>query len=150
MLLSALKTLESLKESEKKIDKTRIKKIREELEKLAHKFSNSEIKEIRKSLYEIETKRVFLHQKKQQKNIKENLLELENKLFRLKKYYDEDQYKGIRSIRNLLDLSVDEDYYKPIIINGTFNNNYIQYENLGAKVKTKIYQSIGLNHIYVT
>ena len=26
-------------------------------------------------------------------------------------------------------MSIDEDYYKPIIINSAFNNNYIQYEN---------------------
>ena len=31
--------------------------MREELKKLAHKFSKSEIKEIRKSLYEIENKK---------------------------------------------------------------------------------------------
>ena len=26
-------------------------------------------------------------------------------------------------------MSIDEDYYKPIITNGAFNNNYIQYES---------------------
>ena len=30
---------------------------------------------------------------------------------------------------------VDEDYYKRIITNGTFNNNYIQYESKGNKDK---------------
>ena len=28
----------------------------------------------------------------------------------------------------MFDLSISEDYYKPIIVNGAFNNNYIQYE----------------------
>ena len=32
-------------------------------------------------------------------------------------------------------MSIDEDYYKPIITNGTFNNNYIQCESKGNKVK---------------
>ena len=32
-------------------------------------------------------------------------------------------------------MSVDEDYYKPIITNGAFNNNYIQYESKGNKDK---------------
>ena len=30
---------------------------------------------------------------------------------------------------NLFDLSINEDYYKPIITNDAFNSNYIQYES---------------------
>ena len=67
----------------------------------------------------------------------------------IKRYYDKDEYKGTKSIRNLLDLPIDEDYYKPIITKGTFNSNYIQYESMGNK--DKIYRLenilIGLNHI---
>ena len=32
-------------------------------------------------------------------------------------------------------MSIGEDYYKTIIVNGAFNNNYIQYENKGNKDK---------------
>ena len=32
-------------------------------------------------------------------------------------------------------MSIDEDYYKPIITNGAFNNSYIQYESKGNKDK---------------
>ena len=32
-------------------------------------------------------------------------------------------------------MSIDEDYYKPIITNSAFNDNYIQYENKGNKDK---------------
>ena len=32
-------------------------------------------------------------------------------------------------------MSIDEVYYKPIITNGAFNNNYIQYETKGNKDK---------------
>ena len=32
-------------------------------------------------------------------------------------------------------MSVDEDYYKPIITKGAFNNNYIQHESKGDKGK---------------
>ena len=39
-------------------------------------------------------------------------------------------------MKDLFDLSIDEDYYKPIIVNGAFNNNYIQYE--GKRNKGKI------------
>ena len=30
---------------------------------------------------------------------------------------------------------MDRDYYKPVIINGAFNNNYIQYESKGNNDK---------------
>ena len=42
----------------------------------------------------------------------------------------------IRDVRNLFDLSIDKDYYKPIITNLSFNNSYIEYENKGDKDKT--------------
>ena len=102
-LLSALKA----SESEKKFDKTRIKKIREELKKLEQKFYKSEIKKIRKQLYEIENEKSL----SAPKEIEEYLFELEEKLSKLKKYYDNDKnkYKGTRSIRNLLDLTIDEE-----------------------------------------
>ena len=32
-------------------------------------------------------------------------------------------------------MPIDEDYYKPRITNGAFNNNYIQYESKGNKDK---------------
>ena len=32
-------------------------------------------------------------------------------------------------------MPIDEDYYKPIIANGAFNDNYIQYESIGNKDK---------------
>ena len=36
----------------------------------------------------------------------------------------------------MFDLSISEDYYKPIIVNSSFNNNYIQYESKGDKILT--------------
>ena len=143
-LLSALKAPESAKN----LDKIRIENIREELKKLAHKFSKSEIKEIRKSLYEIENKKDLTASR--EKEIKKNPLELEEKLFQLKKYYDKDEYGGMRSTINLLDLTVDEDYYKPIITKLLIVTIFIM-KVWGVKTKTNIYPSknilIGLNHI---
>ena len=49
---------------------------------------------------------------------------------------DDIKYKGIRDVRNLFDLSIDKDYYKPIRTNDAFNNNYIEYESIGDKDKT--------------
>ena len=34
----------------------------------------------------------------------------------------------------MFDLSFSEDYYKPIVLNNAFNNNYIQYESKGNKI----------------
>ena len=55
-LLSALRELESI-ESEKKSWYAKIKKMREEFNKLKDRFLNPKIKEIRRNLYEIENKK---------------------------------------------------------------------------------------------
>ena len=71
------------------------------------------------------------------KEIERNLIELEENLSKTKKdyNYDDNEYKGISDVKDLLDLSIDEDYYKPITTNSAFNNNYIQYESKGNKDK---------------
>ena len=76
---------------------------------------------------------MFSHQKK----AKKYLNKLEERIYKLNKYYDYDdaECRGIKEINKLLDLSVGEDYYKPIIVNTAFNNNYIQYESKGDKDK---------------
>ena len=107
-------------------------KIREEIKKLHHGFSKSEIKEIKKHLYEIENKRRLSASKKSRKY----LLKIEEKVSRLKEYFDYDaEYKGIKDIEGLFDSSLGEDYYKPIIVNGAFGNNYVRYESKGDKDK---------------
>ena len=70
--------------------------------------------------------------------MKKTLLELEKNIFQLKRYYDFDdiEYEGIRDMGYLFDLSIDEDYYKPVITNEAFNSNYIEYESKGDKDKT--------------
>ena len=50
-------------------------------------------------------------------------------------HYDDIVYKGITNIRDLFDLPLDEDYYKPIIVKGAFNSSYIQYERKRDKGK---------------
>ena len=112
----------ALKASENK-NKTRIDKIREEIKELGHKLSRQELKEIKKNLYEIENKKGRLESKK----TKKYLNKLEERIYKLNTYYDYDdvKYRGIKDIKDLLDLSISEDYYKPIIVKSTFNNNYI-------------------------
>ena len=69
--------------------------------------------------------------------IEKVLDELEGNLYKTKKYYDYDdaEHRGIKGIKDLFDLSVGEDYYKPTVTKGSFNNNYIQYESRGEKDK---------------
>ena len=68
--------------------------------------------------------------------IGKNLLESEGNLFKTKKYYDycDYEYKGIGDVKDLSDLSIDEDYYKPIITYSAFHNNYIQDKSRENKV----------------
>ena len=72
--------------------------------------------------------------------IEKNLDELERNLSKIKKYYDYDdtEYRGIKDEKDLFDLSIDEDYYKPIITKTAFNDNYSQYESRRNKNKISI------------
>ena len=115
--------------------KTKIENIRTEFNESRYNFSKLKIKEIRKNLYEIENGKNPSESKI--KEIERNLTELEENLSKTKKYYDYDdiEYRGIRNVRNLFDLSIDEDYYKLIIAKSAFNGSYIQYGSKGDKRK---------------
>ena len=128
ILLSFLN--ESVKESEKNFDDKRIEKIKKDFNKLRDRLSKPKIWEIRKDLYRIENKKI--------KEIQKNLLKLEKSLSKLKKYYDYDdiEYKRIRGVKNLFNLSIDEGYYKPIRTKNSFNDNYIEDQSKGDKNKT--------------
>ena len=110
----------------------RIEKIREEIKKLSHNFSRQELKEIKKNLYKIENKKAISTSKKTEKYLNK----LEEKIYKLNKYYDYDdiEYSGLRNVRDLSVLSISEDYYKPIIVKSAFNNNYIRYESKGDTI----------------
>ena len=137
-LLSALalsKPVKKVKKTQNFFSKARIEKTRKEFNELRHKFSKLKIKEIRKNIYEIENEKSLSESKI--KEIERNFTELEENISKTKKYYDYDdiEYRGIRNIRDLYDLSIDEYYYKPIIVRGAFNSSYIQYESKGDKGK---------------
>ena len=96
-LLSAL-SKSKLVESKISFDDKKLKKIREDFNKLRDRFLKLKIEKIRKNLYEIKNKKNLSYS--EIKEIEENLLELEKKISRLKKYrdYDDAEYKGIRDI----------------------------------------------------
>ena len=121
---------ESKPVKEKKIDGARIKKMEKGFNELRDRFSKPKMKIIRKGLYRIENKKI--------EEIEKNLLKLEKSLSRLKKYHDYDdvKYRGIRDVRKLFNLLIDEDCYKPVRTNSGFNGNYIEYECKEDKNKT--------------
>ena len=121
-------------------DDARIKELKEDFNKLRYGFSKLKIKEIRKNLYDIKNPKILF--KSKTKEIEQNTIELEERFFKLNKYYDYDdtEYQGIRDVANLFNgivfnQSINEDYYKPIWTKCVFNGNYIKYESKGGKDK---------------
>ena len=114
-------------------NKKRIDDITDELKDPTYNISRSELKEIKKTLYNIE-KRNKIGSKK----TKRYLDELDKKTLKLDKYHDYDdyEYKGIKDIKDLFKLSIDKDYYKPILVKSGYNGNYVQYESKGDKILT--------------
>ena len=137
-LLNAVNSSKPVKKGKKpKTDfpKARIEKIRKEFNESRHKFSKLKIKEIRENLCEIENEKSLSESKI--KGIERNLTELEENLSKTKTYYDYDdiEYREIRNVRDLFDLSICEDYYRPIIAREAFNSSYIQYGSKEDKRK---------------
>ena len=121
-LLNALISSKPIKRDKKSnFSKERTGKIKKEFKNSKHKFPKSKRNEIRRNLYEIKNKKnIFtLGIEKTEKNLDE----LDIFLSKIKRYYhhDDAEYKGIKEIEGLFDLSIGEDYYKPIIVNGAFN-----------------------------
>ena len=118
--LTSSKPVRKGKKPETNFSKARTEKIRKEFNELRHKFSKSRINEIRKNPYEIENEKNLFASKI--KEIERNLTELEENLSKTKKYYDYDdiEYNGIRDVKHLFNLSINEDYYKPITTKGAF------------------------------
>ena len=103
-----------LVQSEKNYENERIKRIRKKFNELRNRFLKPKIKEIRRNLAEVENKNNLSTQKV--KEIEENIYELEKSISKLKKYYDyyDTEYKGRRDLVKSFNLSIEENYYKPI------------------------------------
>ena len=110
-LMGALTSSKPVRKGEKpktSFSKAIIEKIKKEFNESRHKFSKSKINEIRKNLYEIENEKNHFVSKI--KEIERYLTELEENLSKTKKYYgyDDIEYNGIRDVKDLCDLSIDE------------------------------------------
>ena len=130
-LLQAIKENKTPKQQPK--NKKRIYSIREDLKDLRYKLSKDKLDKTREDLYDIEKTKQF-----DSKKTNKRLNELEKKLLELEKYCDHDDYehKGIKDIKDLFKLSIDEDHYKPILVISGYNKSYAQYESKGDRILT--------------
>ena len=114
-------------------NRKRIDDIKNELKNPTYNISKSESKDIKRTLYNIE-KRNVVGSKKTNKYLDE----LDKKIVKSDKYHDYNnyEYNGIKDIKDLFELSIDEDHYKPILVKSGYNNNYVQYESKGDKILT--------------
>ena len=158
LLIALLKSNQSYAELRRREDNNaEIKEIKRIFKKFRNNFSKEEIKKIRRKFYfkesideylkELEQKDSLTKQEKQEKKrytkklqkAEEYLKKLKEDLNRLEKHQHNDNedldYKGIRQIENLFD-KINGVYYKLIETNGAFNDNYMEYESRGEKVKT--------------
>ena len=117
--------------------RSKISNIRMILSRVGNTVTNTDRKKVRRKLYEKEKKENLSDKEKEK--IYDDLVELVNTLNKKEtyKYRDRDDldYYGIRDIENLFDNDNDNDYYKPILVESSFKNNYKYYESRGDKDK---------------
>ena len=115
----------------------KISDIRMILSRLGNTVTNNDRKKIKRMPYEIEKKENLSDKEKEK--IYDNLVELVRIIDKKGeyKYNDHDDLGdyGIRDTENLFDNDNDDDYYKPILVESSFKNNYKYYEWRGDKDK---------------
>ena len=116
--------------------KAKINNIRIILARLGNAVTKNERNKIRKDLYKIEKKQKLI--KTQKERVYRYLIQLANALNKREEYKHSDNkdldYFEIRDIENLF-IDADYDYYKPVLVKSSFENNYKYYEIRGDKDK---------------
>ena len=137
LIISVLKSKQSIAELFNNLDDDKISDIRRILNRLRDMLPKRYRKEIKKKLYEIENNEDLSEAEKKEDDeyIRKFVRNLNNK----EKYspYDCDDfdYYGIRHILNLFDEVSGEDYHKPILVKSSFKGNSKYYESRGIKKK---------------
>ena len=94
-------------------------------------------RKLKESFIKQRKRKTFQIEKKKEKY--DHLVKLVNTLNKKETYKyhncDDLDYYGIRDIENLFDNDNDNDYYKPILVESSFKNNYKYYESRGDKDK---------------
>ena len=115
----------------------KISDIRRILSRLRDILPKKDRKEIKDKLYEIEHQRNISEAEKEENDeyLRKLVRILNNKEKNSSKNRDDLNYNGIRDIEILLGEISEEDYYKPIFVKSSFNDNYKYYESRGDKEK---------------
>ena len=101
---SSYELLQAIKENKDKEQQSRNKKRMDIIREKLNNFLRIESKEIRKNFYNIEKRNQF-----DLKRTNKYLDELDEKILNLNEYYyDDNEYKGINSTRNLFKSSIDK------------------------------------------
>ena len=113
----------------------RIKNVRVITTELGNVLTNKERKTIRKELYDLEKQN---HTKTTRERAIAYLINLQRKPDDKKKYrhidYHDQAYYGIEDIEHLINDNID-DYYTPVLVRSSFENNFEEYEIRGKKDK---------------
>ena len=115
----------------------KISDIRRILSRLRDILPKKDRKEIKDKLYKIEHQRNLSEEEKEENDeyLRKLVRILNNKEKNSSKNRDDLNYNGIRDIEILLGEISEEDYYKPIFVKSSFNDNYKYYESRGDKEK---------------
>ena len=115
----------------------KISDIRRILSRLRDILPKKDRKEIKDNLYKIEHQRNLSEEEKEENDeyLRKLVRILNNKEKNSSKNRDDLNYNGIRDIEILLGEISEEDYYKPIFVKSSFNDNYKYYESRGDKEK---------------
>ena len=112
-------------------NKERVDNIGEGLKNPLYNISKKELKDIKSTLYNIEKNKKIITKK-----TSKYLDKLDKRIQELDKYqdYDDFEYKGIKDIEDLFTITIDEDYYKPKLVNSGYKNKYVQYVSKGDRI----------------
>ena len=103
--------------------------------KLGNILTNKQRKTIRKELDELENKK---HTKTKKERAIAYLIKLKTTLNKKQKYrhvdHHDQNYYGVEDIEHLVDDDID-DYYAPILVRSSFENNFEEYKVRGDKEK---------------
>lgn len=131
--------------------KERINHVRLMTAKLGNILTNKEQHEIASEMHRMENTK---HTKTTRERDIIRLVKITNDLYNKQKQYTsrhhDQTYYGIKDIENLLEDEID-DYYEPILVRSSFDNNFEEYEIRGDKKKNlsiKEYIFIILTKLY--
>ena len=112
--------------------KERINHIRMVMAKLGNMIAGKERKAIREELFKLRNTKLT---KTTREKAVTRLVELTNDLYNKQKSHHDQTYYGIKNLEHLFNTIDPNNYYKPIIVRSSFENNFKEHEIRGDKHK---------------